>query len=238
MTNKGGSRKMKRMAAPAYWPVARKTLKWTVKPNPGPHPIESSIPLLILVRDVLGLASSAAEAKKIIHMKKIYVDGKPRWDHKFPVGLMDVISIPDLDSNYRVSSDPYKVLKLVKIDKGEAGLKVVKVIKKTTYAGGRIQLTAHDGKNFLVDPKSELSKVIPGDSLLISLPSLDIERRFPLVLGAPVMVIRGKASGHIGRVEEIGEFITVRDIKNPNLLYRVFPENVIVLGERDPAISV
>ena len=63
-----GSRKhLKRYKAPENWPIHPKEYKWTVKTNPGPHPLDGSIPLLIIVRDILKVADTAREAKIIIN---------------------------------------------------------------------------------------------------------------------------------------------------------------------------
>ena len=72
-----GSRKhLKRYKSPKHWPIDPKEDKWTVKPSAGPHAIESSLPLLIVIRDILGLADNSREAKRIINNGEILVDGE------------------------------------------------------------------------------------------------------------------------------------------------------------------
>ncbi|HDM89168.1 MAG TPA: 30S ribosomal protein S4e, partial [Candidatus Bathyarchaeota archaeon] len=102
MGKKGGSLHLKREASPPFWPIHRKKFVWTVKPRPGPHPVSRCIPLLLIIRDILGFAETRKEAKKIISQGKILVDGRVRRDDRYPVGLMDVVSIPELKMNYRV----------------------------------------------------------------------------------------------------------------------------------------
>ena len=70
-------------------------------PKPGAHSLSSSLPLAIIVRDILGFAKTAKETKKIISKKKILVNGKVRLDERFLVGFMDVISIPEIKKSYR-----------------------------------------------------------------------------------------------------------------------------------------
>jgi Ribosomal protein S4E len=86
-------RHQKRIAAPRSWKIERKTAYWTVKPRPGPHPGNRSIPLLLIVRDMLKLADNSKEAKRILNEGNVTVDGKVRKDHKFPVGIFDLLSI-------------------------------------------------------------------------------------------------------------------------------------------------
>ncbi|MCD6244505.1 MAG: 30S ribosomal protein S4e [Candidatus Korarchaeota archaeon] len=239
MGKMGGSRHLKRLAAPGYWPVAKREKVWVVKPRPGPHPLDRGFPLLLVVRDILGLATTAREAKRIIFMKKIWVDGKPRYDYKFQVGLMDVISIPDMGKHYRVVPDPYKLLKLVEIPEEESSSKIVKVTGKRTVRGGKIQISSHDARNFLLDPDSELAKSIRvGYSLLIEVPSQEIKEVLPFELGTIGAMVRGRMAGHIGRIKEIAEFIELQDLENPELTYRGTKENIIIVGKEEPALKV
>ena len=86
------SKHQKRIAAPGSWQISRKTAWWTVKSRPGPHPKDRSIPLLLIVRDMLKLADNSKEAKRILNEGKILIDGRIRKDHKFPVGIFDILS--------------------------------------------------------------------------------------------------------------------------------------------------
>ncbi len=238
MARMGGRRHLKRFAAPGYWPVAKKEYKWVVKPRPGPHPIEEGFPLLLVVRDILKLATTAKEAKRIIFTKKIHVDGKPRYDYKFQVGLMDVIEIPEINKVYRAVPDPYKFLKLIEIPKDESNLKLVKIIKKFTVRGGKIQLTTHDGRNFLLEPGSELAKVKPGYSMLIEVPSQEVREVFPPVEGATAVLIRGRRAGYLGIIRSIKQYVTFADYDNPELIYRGTKENMFVVGREEPALTL
>ena len=69
--------------------------KWIISQHPGAHPRDYSIPLMVVIRDILGYADNAREGKKIINSGKIFVNGVVKKDIHCGVGLMDVISIPD-----------------------------------------------------------------------------------------------------------------------------------------------
>ncbi|MEM1555119.1 MAG: S4 domain-containing protein, partial [Desulfurococcaceae archaeon] len=94
-----GSRHLKTFAAPAFWPIMRKKYKWVVKPSPGPHAISRCLPLLIIVRDILKYAETSREARKLISEGHFLVDGRVRRNYKYPVGVMDVISIKEYDEH-------------------------------------------------------------------------------------------------------------------------------------------
>ena len=120
MGKKGPRRHLKRFSAPAYWPISKKAYVFTIKPKPGPHPIDRSIPLLILIRDELKYAETATEARKIIKEGKIKVDGKTCREPRRTIGLMDVIEIPKMGEYYRILPHPQKGLIPYKISQEEA----------------------------------------------------------------------------------------------------------------------
>ncbi len=202
---------LKRAVAPTFWPIKRKGLIWTVKTSPGPHPLNSSLPLLLLVRDVLKLADTAKEAKSIIKQGKVLIDKKPRKDPSFPLGLMDIIEIPEI-KKHSVFSMGTQGLVLVDIDSSETANKVCKISGKTTVKNGLYQLHLHDGRNILVDN----SQHRVGDSLLINLPDQTIADHFQFEEGSPVMIIDGKNKGLKGTIKKMHPRKTV--VEKPKVI--------------------
>src|SRR5664280_1165046 len=163
---KMGSRKhLKRFKSPEHWPIHPKEDTWTVKPSAGPHAIEESLPLLIVVRDILKVADNAREAKIIINNGDILVDGRARKDYKFPVGFMDVISLPKAEKVYRVLPDHKGRLTLHPISEKNAEFKLCMITDITTIKGGKIQLNLHDGRNSVVDKEYK-----SGDVVVVEIP--------------------------------------------------------------------
>ena len=144
------SKHLKRLAAPRAVRLHRKEKTWTIKSSPGPHPLEKSIPLGLIIRDYLGLCDTYREAKKAISSGDVLVDSVKRKNHKFPCGFMDVISIPKLKKNYRVLFDRKGKLTLVPISVKDAEWKLYRIENKTIIKGNKIQLNFHDGRNKLV----------------------------------------------------------------------------------------
>ena len=192
----------KRIAAPRSWRIERKTAYWTVKPRPGPHPGDRSMPLLLIIRDMLKLADSSKEAKRILNEGEVVVNGRVRKDLKFPVGIFDILSIPRIKDNYMVLLDKKGKLSLVKIGQEEASKKLCRVNGKRMLKGGRIQLNLHDGRNILLE-EERAEKIKTKDSLLISLRDTEILQHFAYKKGSKVMVIGGKHSAQTGEIEEI-----------------------------------
>ncbi|MEM5812189.1 MAG: 30S ribosomal protein S4e [Candidatus Aenigmatarchaeota archaeon] len=190
---------MKRYFMPEFWPIPKKGNVYATSPVPGPHPKYRCIPLRILVRDVLKLAESSAEVKKILNAVKVLVDKKVRKEPGFPVGLMDVIEIPEIDISYRVNVGK-KGLLLEKIKKSETGFKLCKIIGKKTLKGKKQQFNLHDGRNILVEGPYKV-----GDSVLIEIPTQKILHHFPLKKGETVVIISGRNIGIKGKIKEIKE---------------------------------
>jgi small subunit ribosomal protein S4e len=192
----------KRIAAPRSWKIERKTFHWVVKARSGPHPKERSMPLLLIIRDMLKLADNSREAKRILHEGKVIVDGKVRKDHKFPVGIFDIISIPLVNANYVMLLDKKGKLTLQEIEEEEASKKLCRVNDKRTIKGGKIQLNLHDGRNILAEDEVG-EKIKPHDSVVMSLPGNEMVGHYAYREGSKAMVIGGKHSAQIGEIEEI-----------------------------------
>ncbi|MEM0131366.1 MAG: 30S ribosomal protein S4e [Saccharolobus sp.] len=193
---------IKRFEAPWFLALSKKEYKWVVRPSAGPHPISRSIPLAILVRDYLKIAETLKEAKRIIFEGKIFIDGKVRKDYKYPVGLMDIVSIPSSDLYFRIIPDNVRFIGLSKITKDEAKYKYVRVLNKTTLKKGIIQLNLEDGRNILVD-KEVSKKYKTLDTLKIELPSQNIIDSYDISEGSYVILVGGKNVGLHGIVKSI-----------------------------------
>ena len=192
----------KRIAAPRSWRIERKTAYWTVKPEPGPHPGSKSMPLLLIVRDMLKLADNSKEVKRILHEGNILVDGKRRKEIKYPIGIFDILSIPAIETDYIVLLDKNEKLSLVKLGKEGASRKLCRVNNKTMIKGGRIQFNLYDGRNII--PSNGIgAEIETHDSIMISLESNEILQRFAYKEGRKVMVVGGKHSAQTGEIEEI-----------------------------------
>jgi small subunit ribosomal protein S4e len=191
----------KRIAAPRSWKIERKTSPWAVNPKPGPHPKDRSMPLLLIVRDMLKLADNSREAKRILNEGNVVVNGKAGRDHKFPVGVFDILSIPLIKAHYMVLMDKHDKLSLVEIEEEAASKKLCRVNGKRMLKEGAIQLNLHDGRNIL--PGESGAEIKPHDSLMISIPGNEVVQHFPYKKGSKVVVIGGKHSAQTGEIEEI-----------------------------------
>ena len=229
--------KLKRLVAPRFWRTAKKSSKWIVSPRPGPHKKFESIPLQIIARDILKLVETGKEAKTILKKGEILVDGKKRKDFAYPVGLMDVISIPTTKKYYIVMPSKYGI-DLQEIPEKEAGKKLVRIDGKKILRKGKVQLNFHDGKN-IITPK-DAYKV--GDSLILEVPSLKILEHVKLEKGNLALIAKGKNSGKIAKIKEI---ILSKSIVTNKVIcmldkaeVEVIKDYIFAVGETKPLIKI
>src|SRR5215831_14754126 len=132
MGGKAGSRQLKREPSPGFWPIHRKEETWAPMTRPGPHAREKSLPLVLVLREMLGYAKTSAEAKRIINARQVRVDGITRRDHRFPVGLMDVLQIAGANQSFRVLPKKGGGLILSPVAGEEANYKLCKITGRNT----------------------------------------------------------------------------------------------------------
>lgn len=241
MAHKGNKRHLRSISSPVTWPIERKKNYWIKKPGPSTYPIYLGMPILIWLRDYLKIARNKRETKYLLYNGKVLINKEKRVDLGFQVGLFDVISIPELNKNYRVIINENKKLELKEINEEEAKMKIVRIIRKTMIKDGKIQVTGFDGSNYIVD-----NSIRVGDSLLVSLPDrkvLDIIKMEENNLG---FVFYGAKVGKIGRIKEIKimnktfgntRFVRYIDIENNKEEETIF-DYMVPIGKDRPLITI
>ena len=189
----------KRLSVPNSWPVERKTDTFTVKADAGPHG-EAGVPLLIILRDVLGYADSRKEARYALNEDNVRINGKPVSDEERPVGMFDILAFVEREEYYRVFPGEGGRLSLTAIDEESAQSKLGKIAEKRNVPGGDVQLTLHDGQTLLVDEDTDYDG---GDSLVVANDDNEIVAHFEYEEGALVTAVAGAHAGDIGRIESI-----------------------------------
>jgi small subunit ribosomal protein S4e len=225
----------KRLSIPKSWKVGKKGHKWVSTTRPGPHSKARSLPLGIIIRDFLKLVDNSREGKRILSEGKVLVDGIPRKDLRFPVGLFDVITLPLINETYRMLQDEKGRLSLNKLNETQVN-KLCRINNKITLKGGKVQLNLSDGTN------------IPGsneygtkDSLILSVPDKQVVKHLQFKVGNLAMVVGGQHSGEIGKIKEIKEVKSSRHNTvaiSGETDFETIEDYVIVIGEDKPEIRL
>ena len=226
------SKHLKRYFAPKTWKIKRKGIKYVTKPSPGPHKTKMSLPINVILRDILNYADSNREVKFMLEKRNVMVDGIRKKDYRFPIGLFDVLSLNDINEHFRVIFDKRGKIDLIKIGKEEKELKLCKITGKNMVKG-KVQLNLYDGKNIFV--KEDGYKI--GDSVLLKLgKKIEVTEKISLGKDALVYLTGGAHIGQIGKVQ---------DIIGNRILYKIgsqvvetLKEDVITIGKDNPLITI
>lgn len=226
---------MKRLPAPRSWAIPRKTDFWVSKPSPGPHPVDRSMPLGLILRDLIHVCDTAREARHILNARHVLVDGRAVTDPKFPVGLMDVVSLEETKAYYRMLVDRRGRMHIVPIGAPEAKWKLCRIEDKSTVRGGRTQINLHDGRNVLVEKDAHKT----GTTLRVGLPEQKILGHYDLAEGATALITGGK---HVG---ELAHVLAVQKTRNPRANVVTFKEGfstdidkVFVVGKETAEVQL
>jgi small subunit ribosomal protein S4e len=198
----GNSRHLKKMAHSRVLALPAKGSVWLKKAEPGAHAKDECIPLTVFLRDIVKVAQTSREAKRILNAGEVKIDGRAVRDVGYGIGVMDVVSIPKLGKHFQVFMIK-GLLKAVEIPEEDAKLKSCRITNKTMLKGGKVQLNLHDGRNILIEKEEDRFNV--GDTVRVRLPDYKIEAFIKLEKGANCYVFKGKHAGAVGSLEELVE---------------------------------
>lgn len=220
---------LERLVSPAWWPIERKTKKFVTVPR-GPHSQDASVPLAVVVRDVLKLAMTAKEARHIIKAGKVLIDGRMHRDPKHGIGPMDLVEIKDVGSWRAV---PGKQLTLITTSGADNKLKLCRITGKRNVRGRKLQFNLHDGRSLLADQKWSV-----GDSLMIETPTQKVIEHFKFEPGVTVLLTSGSRAGTTSRLvkkeRDLGRVWLESDGKN----FEAPISAAFVVGKEKPAVKL
>lgn len=205
---------VKRHTIQKTWPIPRKGTKYVIRAS---HNQKTSIPVLIILRDMLKLAKNRKEVKKILQEKKVLLNGKEVKKEELSVSPFDLIQIGS------------EVYELGFSDKGKFVLKetarkeqILKVISKKILKNKKIQLNLLHGKNILIDNKEKMKT---GDSVVVQ--TNKIIKVLPVEPGREIIMFAGKYRGETGKIEKIENNLASIDSKKGKINVPI--KNILVI---------
>ena len=229
-----GKLHLKRINAPKTWPIERKGTKWISRPQPGSQPLNRTLSINTIIKEMLKIVNTSKEVRAILNKGLIKVDGKVRKNQNFPVSVLDVITI--LDESYRLLISTKGKLYLHKIKKTDASVKPKRVVGKKILKGNKLQINLLDGSNTI----SKNNKIKVGDTVVYAdnkeKEILNFEK------GILVYLVEGNQVGKIGILKEIKESKGVQPAK---ISFQAGKENyttlkkfAIAVGKTKPVIEI
>jgi len=235
---RGPKKHLKRIRTPKSWMLDKLTGVYAPRPSCGPHKLRECLPLQLVLRNRLKYALTGRECNQILGDKTnaVMIDRKVRRDKKFPVGLMDVVSIPKCKDNYRMLYDVKGRFCLTKIKEKEADFKLCKIKKRTMGQNKVPYVVTHDART-LRFPAPEI-KVF--DTVKINLTTGAIDETLPLEVGNNVLVTGGANRGRVGlvtnrtRIQGAFDMIAVKDKTGNSFNTRI--DNCFVIGKGETSM--
>jgi len=212
---------LKRHKAPKKWPIHRKENVFIVRPNSN---IKNGIPILVVLRDILGITQTRKEVKRAIHQKNILLNKKPIKDEKESATLFDIITIIPSKKNYRIDLSENKKFNVEEVDKKDSEKKVSKIIGKKTLKGKKVQLNFIDGRNVLSEIKCNVN-----DSVVINFNDKKIDKCLPLKEKSKVIIFDGKHMGKRGVIEKMIKERKMASVKCDSEKLNVLIKQLMVL---------
>jgi small subunit ribosomal protein S4e len=169
-------------------PVPRKGTKYVARANSHAN---SSVPVIVAVRDMIGLARNSKEVKHMINNKNIKINGKIVKDVRESIRLFSILQ---LDKDYKLTILPTGRFSF---ENSLGQERLCKVVNKKSLKNGKTQFNLHDGTNLISKEKLNV-----GDSLSLSFDG-KIKSKIQIGKEKEVFVISGGGVGQKGRIKEI-----------------------------------
>jgi len=213
---------LKRQGIGKFWPIKRKGTAYLAVAT---HNKTESMPLVVVLRDVLKLVRNKKELQRLLNEKQVLINQKEIRETNYPIGLFDKISLINAKKYYAVKLSEHKKMAFEEISEKDTQIKTYRVMDKKVLRGKKIQLNLGQGKNILSDEKMNI-----GDSVVINLKDNKIKKVIPMEKGKNAYVIHGKHAGINGNIEDIierGGKKLARILKNKEKI-NVWIKNIIM----------
>jgi small subunit ribosomal protein S4e len=215
--------------------------KYASRPSQGPHKRRECIPLSILLRNRLRYALCGKDVFSIVRDKEgmIKIDNRIRRDPRFPLGIMDVLSIEKTGEHFRILYDVKGRYQAHKIDAKEAQFKLCKVLRKSMGPNKIPYIVTHDGRTIRY-PHPEIKKY---DTIKLNLETGEVDGLIKFENGASVLTVGGNNIGRVGTLQHVekhpGSF-DIAHIKDANgHAFATRVGNIFSIGEgKKPVISL
>ena len=188
---------LKRQGIGKFWPIKRKGTTYLAVAT---HNQKESIPLVVVLRDVLKIIRNKKELQRILNEKQVLINQKEIRETNYPIGIFDKISLISAKKYYTARLSENKKMIFEEISAKDAETRTYRVMDKKILRGKKTQVNLGQGKNILSDEKVNI-----GDSMILNLKDDKIKKVIPMEKGKNGYVIHGKHAGISGNIEDIIE---------------------------------
>ncbi len=196
-------------------PIPRKGTKYVARQLSH---VNSSVSVLLAVRDMLGLAKTAKEVNEMIKQKLLKLNGREVKDERESIKLFNILNA---GKSYvlKIKETGKYFLEEAK-DKDE---RAVKIINKVMLKNGQIQFNLHDGTNILSKDAFNI-----GDTLFLD-SSSKVKKHIKFGEGKDCFIFSGKYQGLNGKISSFKNNLIFVNIEGKNDLVKLEKRCLIVL---------
>ncbi|MEK6844320.1 MAG: KOW motif-containing protein [Nanoarchaeota archaeon] len=180
---------LKRQRATTKLPIPRKGTKFVARALSN---YDNSVPVVIALRDMLKLARTANEVKKMINQKILKINGRVVRDYRESISIFNI-----LEAGKTYSLSLLNTGKFVLEEAKHKNMRLCKVIDKKILKNKVVQLNLHDGSNVI-----SKENIAVGDSVYLDFEG-KIKKHVSLQKGKEAFIISGKYIGLKGKIESI-----------------------------------
>lgn len=162
----------------------------------------------------------------------VKIDNRIRTDHKFPVGVMDVISVVKTNEHYRMLYDVKGRFTLVKLKESQSKYKLLKIKKKAVGPNKIPYIVTHDSRTIRF-PHPDINV---GDTIKYDLEKKQLAGTIKNEPGKLCYITGGNNIGRAGQImhveRHLGSFdiVHVRDANGKTFATR--KSNVFIIGDK------
>jgi len=172
-------------------PIERKGTKYIARASSH---IDNSVPVVIAVRDMLNLAKTANEVKKIIQQKILKINGRPVKDYRESILLFNIF---EAGKTYELSILPTKKFFFKETKNRDSRL--CKVVSKRLIKKGLTQLNLHDGSNVITK-----DKISVGDSVYLDFQG-KIKKHMSIAKDKEAFIFSGRYAGQQVKITDLDD---------------------------------
>jgi small subunit ribosomal protein S4e len=188
---------LKRIAVPRTWPILRKTTPFIRRPNPGSQPLNYGMSISTWLCEILGVSTTAKEARTALRAGTIAVNGKKIIDPNHIVGLFDTISILPDNAHHIILLSKRGKLHAMPVSSYD-NTKLSKITGKRKIRGAKTHYTTMEGYTIIADDSHNT-----GDTIVLELKEKkSIQKAVGLKKGAEVFIVQGNSAGKIGVIDD------------------------------------
>jgi small subunit ribosomal protein S4e len=205
-------------------------------PPPLHHPQVLTTPC----RHHLKIALNGREANIIIQDKEagVKIDNRLRRDIKFPVGIMDVITLTKTGESYRLLYDVKGRFTLVKQKSDEAKTKLLKIRRRVVGPNKEPYVVTHDSRTIRF-PNPEISE---GDTVKFDLEKNTIVEFYKNEPGHLAYITAGNNVGRVGQIlhveKHLGSYDIVHLKDNNGKTFATRASNLFIIGNKKSSVTL